>query len=69
MLWNSKYLRYSGLFWGLLWFWDCILLQPVNLLACGWIGWFLHGAGFQLVEIYEQILVLELLFHGFNFFI
>ena len=31
-------------------------------LHCGLIGWFLHGARFRLVGIFEQILVLEVLF-------
>ena len=30
--------------------------QPVYL-HCGLIGWFLHGAGFPLFEIFEQFLV------------
>ena len=31
-------------------------------LHCELIGWFLHGAAFRLVGIFEQILVLEVLF-------
>lgn len=35
--------------------------QPVDLY-CGLICWFLHGAGFLLGDIFEQILVLFVLF-------
>ena len=31
-------------------------------LHCGFIGLFMHGAGFRLVVIFERILVFEVLF-------
>ena len=43
-------------------FWARVLLQLVVYLHFGLIGWFLHDAGIRLPGIFEQFLVLEVLF-------